>query len=58
MLEWMFFVFLIIHTESEKLKIDMELERQNQIQIEYFIQNVKNNPEKIQRIIEFNKKNN
>lgn len=54
----MFFVFVIIHTESEKIKIDIELERRQQLQIQYFIQDVKSDPEKYREIIELNKKNN
>ena len=56
MLELMFFVFVIIHTESEKIKIDIELERRQQLQIQYFIRDVKSDPEKYREIIELNKK--
>ena len=52
----MFFVFVIIHTESEKIKIDIELERRQQLQIQYFIQDVKSDPDKYREIIELNKK--
>lgn len=58
MLEWMFFVFIILHTESYKIKIMEETQIQEQIQVREFIEYIKQNPKKINEFInsETNKK--
>ena len=56
MLEWMFFVFIILHTESLKLHIDKQTQLQNEIQLQEFMQEVKQKPQKIKEFIELKKK--
>ena len=56
MLEWMFFVFIILHTESLKLHIDKQIQIQNEIQLQEFMQEVKQKPQKIKEFIELKKK--
>ena len=55
MLEWMFFVFLILHTESTKLQIMKETQIQDQIQLQKFIQDVKHSPQKLEEFLELRK---
>ena len=57
MLEWMFFVFIILHTESSKIKIMKESQIQDQVQLQEFMQDVKQNPQKLREFIELRKKN-
>jgi hypothetical protein len=57
MIEWMCFVFLFIHTESSKLKIYQKTQKQDQVQIEMFIQDIKQNPDKMRKLSELRKKN-
>ena len=56
MLEWMFFVFIILHTESLKLHINKQTQIQNEIQLQEFMQEVKHKPQKIKEFIELKKK--
>jgi hypothetical protein len=56
MIEWMCFVFLFIHTESSKLKIYQKTQKQDQVQIEMFIQDIKQNPDKMRKLSELRKK--
>jgi len=56
MLEWMFFVFIILHTESSKIKIMKETQIQDQVQLQEFMQDVKQNPQKLREFIELRKK--
>ena len=56
MLEWMFFVFIILHTESSKIKIMKETQIQDQLQLQEFMQDVKQNPQKLREFIELRKK--
>jgi hypothetical protein len=56
MLEWMFFVFIILHTESSKLKIMKESQIQDQVQLQEFMQDIKQNPQKLREFIELRKK--
>lgn len=56
MLEWMFFVFIILHTESFKLKIMKESQIQDQVQLQEFMQDIKQNPQKLREFIELRKK--
>ena len=56
MLEWMFFVFIILHTESSKIKIMKESQIQDQVQLQEFMQDVKQNPQKLREFIELRKK--
>ena len=56
MLEWMFFVFIILHTESSKIKIMKESQIQDQVQLQEFMQDVKQNPKKLREFIELRKK--
>lgn len=56
MIEWMCFVFLFIHTESSKLKIYQETQKQDQVQIEMFMQDLKQNPDKMKKLAELRKK--
>lgn len=53
----MCFVFLFIHTESSKLKIYQKTQKQDQVQIEMFIQDIKQNPDKMRKLSELRKKN-
>ena len=57
MLEWMFFVFIILHTESSKIKIMKESQIQDHVQLQEFMQNIKQNPQKLREFIELRKKN-
>jgi len=57
MLEWMFFVFIILHTESSKIKIMKETQIQDQVQLQEFMRDVKQNPQKLREFIELRKKN-
>ena len=57
MLEWMFFVFLMLHTESTKLQIMKESQIQDQVQLQEFMQDIKKNPQKLSEFIELRKKN-
>jgi hypothetical protein len=57
MLEWMFFVFIILHTESSKIKIMKESQIQDQVQLQEFMQDIKQNPQKLREFIELRKKN-
>ena len=57
MLEWMFFVFLMLHTESTKLQIMKESQIQDQVQLHEFMQDIKKNPQKLSEFIELRKKN-
>ena len=41
----MCFVFIFIQTESSKLKIYQEIQERDKIQIEMFIQDIKQNPD-------------
>ena len=56
MLEWMFFVFIILHTESSKIKIMKETQIQDQVRLQEFMQDVKQNPQKLREFIELRKK--
>jgi hypothetical protein len=56
MLEWMFFVFIILHTESSKIKIMKETQIQDQVQLQEFMQDIKQNPQKLREFIELRKK--
>ena len=56
MLEWMFFVFIILHTESLKLHIDKQIQIQNEIELQEFMHEVKQKPQKIKEFIELKKK--
>jgi len=57
MLEWMFFVFLMLHTETAKIRIMKEVQIQDQVQLQEFMQDVKQNPQKLREFIELRKKN-
>ena len=56
MLEWMFFVFIILHTESMKLKIAEKVKIQDETQISEFMEDIQKNPNKLQEFIEWKKK--
>ena len=56
MLEWMFFVFIILHTESTKIKIMKESQIQDQVQIQQLIQDIKQNPQKLQEFMDLQNK--
>jgi len=56
MLEWMFFVFLVLHTETDKIRIMKELQTQDQVQIQEFMRDIKQNPQKIQEFMELQNK--
>ena len=56
MLEWMFFVFIILHTESSKIKIMKESQIQDQVQLQEFMHDIKQNPQKLREFIELRKK--
>ena len=56
MLEWMFFVFIFLHTESTKIKIMKESQIQDQIQIQQLIQDVKQNPQKLKEFMDLQNK--
>lgn len=56
MLEWMFFVFLVLHTETAKIRIMKELQIQDQVQIQEFMRDIKQNPQKIQEFMELQNK--
>ena len=56
MLEWMFFVFIILQTESSKIKIMKESQIQDQVQLQEFMQDIKQNPQKLREFIELRKK--
>lgn len=55
MLEWMFFVFIILHTESAKIKIMEESQLQDQVQLQKLMQDIKQNPQKLTEFIELKK---
>jgi len=52
----MCFVFIFIQTESSKLKIYQEIQERDKIQIEMFIQDIKQNPDKMRKLSELRKK--
>ena len=52
MLELMFFVFIILHTESVKIKILKETERQEQIRLQQFMLDLKQKPELMREFLE------
>ena len=56
MLEWMFFVFLVLHTETAKIRIMKEVQIQDQVQMQEFIQDMKQNPQKLQEFMELQNK--
>ena len=56
MLEWMFFVFIILHTESAKIKIMEESQLQDQVLLQKLMQDIKQNPQKLTEFIELKKK--
>ena len=56
MMEWMFFVFIILHTESMKLKIAEKVKIQDETQISEFMEDIQKNPNKLQEFIEWKKK--
>ena len=56
MLELMFFVFVILHTESEKIKILIELEQKQQTEIRKLIENLKYDPVKYKKFLKFSEK--
>ena len=56
MLEWMFFVFLVLHTETDKIRIVKEMQIQDQVQMQEFIQDIKQNPQKLQEFMELQNK--
>ncbi len=55
MLEWMFFVFIILHTESMKLKIAEKVKIQDETQIREFMEDIQKNPNKLKEFIEWKK---
>ena len=52
----MFFVFIILHTESVKIKIMKESQLQDQVQLQKLMQDIKQNPQKLNEFIELEKK--
>tara|TARA_B100000900_G_scaffold407976_1_gene421530 strand:- start:390 stop:608 length:219 start_codon:yes stop_codon:yes gene_type:complete len=56
MLEWMFFVFLVLHTETDKIRILKEVQTQDQAQRQEFIQDMKQNPQKLQEFMQLENK--
>ena len=56
MLEWMFFVFLVLHTESTKVQIMKKIQIQDKIQLEEFMSDIKQNPQKFQEFLELQNK--
>lgn len=56
MLEWMFFVFLVLHTETDKIRIVKEMQIQDQVQMQEFLQDIKQNPQKLQEFMELQNK--
>lgn len=55
MLEWMFFVFLILHTESTKVQIMKKSQIQDQVQLQEFMHDIKQNPQKLREFLELRK---
>ena len=55
MVEWMFFVFIILRTESMKLKIAEKVKIQDETQIREFMEDMQKNPNKLQEFIEWKK---
>ena len=56
MVEWMLLVFIIIHTEANRLDIMRETQDQDRIQLESFMQDMLQNPEKIKILEDLRKK--
>ena len=56
MTEWMLLVFIIIHTEANRLDIMREAQDQDRIQLESFMQDMLQNPEKIKILEDLRKK--
>ena len=53
----MLLVFIIIHTEANRLDIMRETQDQDRIQLESFMQDMLQNPEKIKILEDLRKKN-
>ena len=51
-----FFVFLVLHTETDKIRIVKEMQIQDQVQMQEFIQDIKQNPQKLQEFMELQNK--
>jgi len=56
MVEWMLFVFIIIHTEASKITIMKEAQERDRIQLESFMEDMMQSPEKIKMLEELRKK--
>ena len=52
----MFFVFLVLHTETAKIRIIKEVQIQDQVQMQEFMQDMKQNPRKLQEFMELQNK--
>tara|TARA_Y100001934_G_scaffold13618_1_gene16860 strand:- start:619 stop:798 length:180 start_codon:yes stop_codon:yes gene_type:complete len=56
MVEWMLFVFIIIHTEASKVTILEEAIERDRIQVELFMEDLQENPEKLKVLEDLRKK--
>ena len=56
MVEWMLFVFIIIHAEASMITIMKEAKEHDRIQVELFMEDMMQNPEKIKVLEELRKK--
>ena len=57
MVEWMLFVFIIIHAEASKITIMEEAQERDRIQMESFMEDMMQSPEKIKVLEELKKQN-
>jgi len=57
MIEWMLFVFIVIHTESSKINIMIEHQEHDRVQLELFMQDLQLNPDKMHELEELIKQN-
>jgi hypothetical protein len=56
MVEWMFFVFIIIHSEASMITIMKEVQEHDRTQVESFMEDMMQNPEKMKILEELRKK--
>jgi oligoribonuclease NrnB/cAMP/cGMP phosphodiesterase (DHH superfamily) len=57
MVEWMLFVFIVIHTEASKINIMIEHQEHDRIQLELFMQDMQLNPDKVHELDKLIKQN-
>ena len=50
MVEWMLFVFIVIHTEASKINIMIYHQELDRIQLELFMHDLQLNPDKVHEL--------